>query len=300
MFRKIFISAAVLLGINANAQKSQIDWLKIRKYKVAELDHKVMETSALSLFSGRLFTINDSGNPAEIYEISPKNGALLNTFFVENISNFDWEALTNDGEFFYIGDIGNNWGTRSDLAIYKIPISEVLDNQRIKVEKIKYNYPEQKQLIKSPNNNDFDAESLVYMDNALHLFTKEWVSYKTTHYKIPINAEKETIPAEKLEDYNLGYLATEAAYFDNLLYIIGYTKKMEIYLSVFNKNEKGLFFSQKPEKYFLGMATALGQVEGISVDETGIYISAERFKKRPFNVPQTLYFIPKNKLKIGK
>jgi hypothetical protein len=38
-----------------------------------------------------------------------------------NAKNTDWEALTNDGNNFYIGDFGNNDGSRRDLTIYKVP-----------------------------------------------------------------------------------------------------------------------------------------------------------------------------------
>ncbi|MDO5616663.1 MAG: hypothetical protein Q4G16_10760, partial [Cruoricaptor ignavus] len=273
-----------LFLINISAQKNT-DWLKINKYKVAELKPEIEETSALSFWDNRLFTLNDGGNPAELYEINPKNGEVLKTIKIDGAKNIDWEALTNDGTYFYIADVGNNWGTRKDLKILKIHADSLLSQGNYKnFEEIKFHYPEQESFERKPHKHNFDAESLVFIKDNLHLFTKEWESYDTAHYKIPSVASAESYSAEKLENYHLGFMATDAAYFQNQLYIVGYTKKLEVFLSIFDEDENGLFFTKKPRKIYLGMSSTLGQVEGIAVDENGLYISAERFKMKPFNV----------------
>ncbi len=278
-----------LIFFNFSAQQN-LEWLKIKKYKVAELEDKIDETSALNFLGNRLFTLNDSGNPEALYELNPENGKILQTYPIPNSKNLDWEALTNDGTHFYIGDIGNNSGTRKDLKIYKLS-ADSLKN----LGAIKFFYPEQKEFVRKPQNNDYDAESLVFINGNLHLFTKEWNSYKTTNYIISTETSNEARPAQKIEDFNLCYVATDAAYFEKKLYIIGYTKKMEVYLTVFEEDENGNFFNKKPRKFYLGMSSTLGQIEGIAVNRKGIYISGERFKIKPFNVPPKMYFIPKEK-----
>ena len=284
--KKLLFLSAFLFFLNASAQKD-FRWLKLKKFKVADLENRIEETSSLNFFGDRLFTLNDSGHPAELFELDPKSGKILKIVSVPEAENFDWEALTNDGKYFYIGDIGNNWGTRSDLKIYKVSADSLKS-----IGEIKFSYPEQKELIKKPQNNNFDAESLVYVNNKLHLFTKEWVSYKITHYAIPSDASQQSVPAQKMEEFNLGFIATDVSYFENKLYIVGYTKKMEVYMSVFNEDDRGNFFSQNPKKFYLGMSSGLGQIEGIAVNSDGIYISGERFNLKPFNVSQRLYFIP--------
>jgi hypothetical protein len=82
----------------------QTDFLKIRKYRIARLDDKIQETSGLSILNGKLYTFNDSGNDPELFEISKTSGEIVNTLKV-NGKNKDWEALTNDGTHFYIGDL---------------------------------------------------------------------------------------------------------------------------------------------------------------------------------------------------
>ena len=296
--QKLLFLIILLLFSNISAQ-SDLTWLKIKKFKIANLEAQIQETSALNFLNNRLFTLNDSGNASELYELHPETGKILNTFRVAATNN-DWEALANDGTYFYVADIGNNRGSRKALRVYKIHVDSIAKEfiPKTTSDFIEFHYPEQNDFNKNTNNHNFDAESIVYIKGNLHIFTKEWESYKTTHYVINTETSLESLPAQKREDYNLGYLATDAAYFENRLYIIGYTKKLEVYLSVFDENEKGDFFSKKPRKYYLGMSSSLGQIEGIAVNAKGIYISGERFRMKPFNVPQQLYFIPSEHFKF--
>jgi len=86
---------------------------------------------------------------------------------------------------------------------------------------------------------------------------------------------------------------TDVSVFENKLYVVGYTKKASVFLMIFEKDEAGnLFFNKPLKKYFLGRAYNVGQIEGITATEKGIYISGERFSIKIKKVPQSLYFIP--------
>ncbi len=271
----------------------QTDFFKIRKFRVAYLDDKVRETSGLSLLNGKLYTFNDSGNAPEIFELDEVSGNIKNTFTI-NAKNKDWEALTNDGKNFYIGDFGNNGGTRRDLEIYKLPFQDEPKNDSIT--KITFYYPEQTEFIPQYTNNDFDAEAMIYLNGKLHLFTKEWKSKFTSHYIIDPNIpEKQR--AEKTESFKTNFVVTDASYFDRKLYLIGYTKKTEVFLNIFTETEPGIFFKEKPRHYYLGSALAIGQIEGIAVSDAGIYISGEKFKSRLGRAQPALYFIPREQFK---
>ncbi|MEI7489690.1 MAG: hypothetical protein WCJ72_20180, partial [Chryseobacterium sp.] len=89
---------------------------------------------------------------------------------------------------------------------------------------------------------------------------------------------------------------TDASYFDKKLYLIGYTKKTEVFLDVYDETESGIFFKQKPKHYYLGSALSIGQIEGIAVDKKGVYISGEKFSSPLGGAKQSFYFIPKDKL----
>lgn len=285
-----FSFLAFFIFLNLSAQQDY-RWFKIKKYKVGTLSKDLDETSTLQFLDGKLYSLNDGGNTSELFEIDKKSGEILNKIET-GLENFDWEALASDGQNFYIGEFGNNWGNRKDLMIYKVD----KDNHQ-KIDTIKFYYPEQEDFNKKPHRHNFDSESLIYKDENLHLFTKEWQSYQTTHYQINPQILGEKQAAEKLETYNLGYLATDASYFDKKLYIVGYTKTMEVYMTVFNEDKNGLFFTQKPKKYYLGQTSSVSQIEGIAVDEDGIYLSGESFKYKIFNAQPSFYFIPKDKLK---
>lgn len=291
MINKTFFLLSILYVLNISAQQNY-EWLKIKKYKVATLSAELKETSGLKFAGEKLYSFNDGGNTSEIFELDKSTGNIINKINT-GLTNTDWEALTSDESHFYIGDFGNNWGIRKDLKIYKVPQSSPTPAT---AETISFQYPEQKEFIAKPHNNNWDAESLVYKDGHLHIFTKEWQSYQTAHYRLNSTSSEEIQNAEKLETYNLGYLATDASYFKNKLYIIGYTRKMEVFLTVFKEGRDGKFFTQKPQKYYLGQTSKLGQIEGIAVNDDGMYISGEAFKFKIFNAKPSFYFIPNEKL----
>ena len=266
----------------------QADFLKIHRYKVSVLSDSLKETSGLNFFKDKLYAFNDGGNTSEIFEIDKSSGKILKVFPTK-LQNKDWEAITSDSANIYIGDFGNNLGTRKDLKIYKIPLNDAPKKDSIQT--IPFFYPEQKEFSPKNINNDFDAEAMIFLNGKIHLFTKEWVSRATSHYII--NPEiNENQPAQKVENFPTGFMVTDASYFQGKLYLVGYTKKTEVFLSIFNETESGIFFQEKPKKYFLGSTLSIGQIEGIAVNENGIFISGEEFRSPFGKVPQSFYFIP--------
>ena len=78
------------------------------------------ESSGLCYTDGNLWTFGDSGNPNEIFKIDSSTGIILQTVQIDNFPNIDWEDITADSSFIYIGDFGNNNGNRTDLKIIRI------------------------------------------------------------------------------------------------------------------------------------------------------------------------------------
>ncbi|WP_312768013.1 hypothetical protein [Epilithonimonas sp.] len=286
--KKLFVIHFLLISLFGFSQK--IKKLDIKKYKIAILSDSLRESSGLTNMDGRLFSFNDSGNTSEIFEIKPGSSHIEKTYKT-GLKNIDWEAMTNDGENFYIGEFGNNLGTRKDLKVYRIAFrndSLMLDS----IKTIPFFYPEQTDFTPKNINNNFDAEAMIFLDGNIHLFTKEWVTNTVSHYVIDKNLT-ENQPAQKLENYDTGFVVTDASFFDNKLYVVGYTKNASVYMMIFEKDEVGnLFFNKPVKKYSLGRAYNVGQIEGITATEKGIYISGERFSIKIKKVPQSLYFIP--------
>lgn len=286
--KRIFYLLLIFLSFQIAAQKTQS--LNLKKYKIAVLSDSLRESSGLTNIDRRIFSFNDSGNTSEIFEIKP-GSLFIEKTFKTGLKNIDWEAITNDDKNFYIGEFGNNLGTRKDLKVYQVPFR----NDSIIVDSIKmipFFYPEQTDFTPKNISNNFDAEAMIFLDGNIHIFTKEWVTNTVSHYMIDKNLA-ENQPAQKLETFETGFVVTDASFFEDKLYVVGYTKNASVYLTIFEKDETGnLFFNKPAKKYSLGRAFNIGQIEGITAMEKGIYISGERFSIKIKKVPQSLYFIP--------
>ncbi|HSF53747.1 MAG TPA: hypothetical protein VLA71_08355, partial [Algoriphagus sp.] len=141
-------------------------------YNLTELPISQKETSGLQWIQGRLFSINDGGNQAEIYELNPQSGALLRTVKVTNSPNLDWEDLAASATHLYVGDFGNNLGNRSNLRVLRIPVTSILNQTEVLAEIIEFSYPDQSDFSGTNPNHNFDCEAMVFAENQIHLFSK--------------------------------------------------------------------------------------------------------------------------------
>ncbi|MEP2237179.1 MAG: hypothetical protein ABJI22_02385, partial [Maribacter sp.] len=107
---------------------------------VGDLPDDVFETSGLLYFNGNLITHNDSGNEAVLYEIDLQSLSILRRVIISNVINIDWEAISQDDEYIYIGDFGNNVGTRKDLAVHRILKEDFLNANTVSAETINFSY----------------------------------------------------------------------------------------------------------------------------------------------------------------
>jgi hypothetical protein len=284
--KKLLFFLSFLITLHFFSQKTEK--LALRKYKIATLSDSLKETSGLTFLKDKLYTLNDGGNTNEIFEIDKNSGKILSKLKI-NFPNKDWEAITRDGENFYIGDFGNNAGSRKDLAVYKVDFHG-------NYSKNSFNYSAQNDFSTRYLSHNFDAEAMIFLKEKIHIFSKEWSSKNISHYIVELqNSENQLLVS--LESFHAGFVITDAAYFEGKLYVVGYTRKAKVYMMIFQENSEGLFFSKPLKKYKLGSATSVGQVEGIAVNKDGVYISNEDFSKFIFSVKQRLYFIPFEKLK---
>ena len=86
------------------------------------LSNEISETSGLIFHNGKLITHNDSGNTPQLFEIDTVSYQITRTVTLSNVANIDWEDIAQDSEYIYIGDFGNNLGTRTDLSLSLIHI----------------------------------------------------------------------------------------------------------------------------------------------------------------------------------
>ena len=258
------------------------------------LPSEVKETSGLLFLNGKIITHNDSGDDANLYEIDSLSGNLLRTVTINNATNVDWEDITEDEYHIYIGDIGNNNGTRTDLKIYKILKTDYLNNNSVSAETISFSYEDQTDF-SSSNSHNFDAEAIVFYGDSFFVFTKNRGDFKTNVYKIPSTIG--THSALKVSTANVEGLITGATTSNDNFYLCGYDSTLIpflIYIS-FNRAPGDDLFSSGFVKESLENSIGQGsQVEAITSYELGkYYISRELFSTTisgfPFSFPQKLY-----------
>lgn len=209
-------------SLSTTTKNRTVDLLHINN-----LSNDITETSGLELLNNLIITHNDSGDLPTLYFLN-EHGDILKRKTYQNMSHVDWEDITKDEEFLYIADIGNNYGNRKDLVIYKIRLND-LDNENAPVEKLAINYPNQKSFKKGNQNHPYDAESLVAIDNDLYVFSKDWKDQTTTIYKIDKNKTQQS--AQKITSHNVKGLITGATYNGNdTVMLCGYNSNLEPFI----------------------------------------------------------------------
>lgn len=149
--------------------------------------------------AGSAFTLNDSGNPSDIYQVDSL-GVVIDRQALQ-IRNIDWEALTGDNKHFYIGDVGNNRGKREFVQIHIIPRQsssrDLLESQTTTL-KVSY----KNNLAKSNEylDHDYDAEALINLDDNLYLFSKSWNTGTLFIYRLDKDGIKQVVePSSQIE-----------------------------------------------------------------------------------------------------
>lgn len=207
MLLYIKLSSFLLLGLACTSTIT----LDPKLQTLAALSSELDECSGMISLGDSLYVgNNDSGNPAELYVFSlQKIPRATKTVKISGAQSVDWEELAADEEFVYIGDTGNNNGSRKDLAIYKVKKEDLRQQDEAKAEKIEFSYPEQKEFTKAKKHN-FDCEALICIGDSLYLFTKNRGNSRTDLYSLPKTAGK--YKAKHIDSYDAGGLVTGADY----------------------------------------------------------------------------------------
>lgn len=87
-------------------------------------------------------------------------------------TNIDWEEISQDADFVYVGDFGNNHnGIRADLHILRITKESILSDHSV-IETINFSYSNQTDFAPAGSNNtDFDCEAFIASNGSIFLFT---------------------------------------------------------------------------------------------------------------------------------
>ena len=244
---------------------------------LSELPNEVSETSGLFFHNGRLWTHNDSGGKPILYALDTATFQIVQRITLKNVKNKDWEDVCTDGESVYVGDFGNNKGSRKNLKIYTFPLSAIPDegDASVEVDSVLFRFADQTSFAKKNHAHDFDCEAIFATEEHLYLFSKGWKTGTTRLYQLPKTPGNYV--AEVVNGFDSQGLITGADYDreNHVLVIVGYVKslwKPFMYL-IFNFDEHG----EKLANHRFEMSQLVGaQTEGICFFDHGrCYISAE-------------------------
>ncbi len=187
----------------------------------AQLTKTIEETSGLAKIDDTFWTHNDSGGEPALYQFDPYSGEVLRTVFFNDAENKDWEDMTTDSSYVYVGNFGNNFGNRKDLKIYRAQISDLLAQDEIDADEIAFSYPDQDDFFNGYNHNH-DCESIIAYGDSLYLFSKNWQNMQTKLYSLP--KKPGTYVANLIDSSDARGTLTAAALSDDQsqLYLLGY------------------------------------------------------------------------------
>lgn len=262
----VFCVLSILIGCqteNSSGYEERTDF-NIERYNLPNI---LEETSGLAILNDTIWTLNDSGNEAALYAISP-NGKLLEKREI-NKKNIDWEGMTIVNGNMIVADIGNNFGTRKNLYLLKMDLS---NGGATTLDSIPFYYPEQENF-DFQQATPFDAEGIICIENEIVVFTKNRSSLTSEIYVIPATGGA----AINMGSLPVGSLITGADYDaqSKTLVLTGYTKEENQYLYVVDNFTLSNVSTIEVSKYDLNFNKA--QVEAVAIiDPKTFWITSEK------------------------
>ncbi|MFM7079311.1 MAG: T9SS type A sorting domain-containing protein, partial [Bacteroidota bacterium] len=246
------------------------------------------ESSGLVCDGDSVWTHNDNSDN-KLYRISKNDTAGMVAFPVTGVSNVDWEDMASDNNYFYVGDFGNNSnGARTDLRILRIEKQSLLAGAPI-VDTIWFSYSDQVPVVPTgPNGTDFDCEAMVVTPDSILLFSKMWVTQKSTVYSLP--KVPGTHLASRKFQLDVQGLVTDATLVDslNVVVLIGYSSVLQPFLYLMYDYPDYDFLAGNRRKLSLNLS--FHQVEGIGTSNGLIYhCTNERFTQSVITTEQKMH-----------
>jgi len=241
----VFVIAFCFQACTAETQP-KTDYVDLEKE--AKLPGKLRETSGIAHGddASHYYVHNDGGSKPKLYEIKASNGEITREIKIKDTRNRDWEELAEDSTSVYIGDFGNNDGSRHDLMIYKVAKKDLSKHDEVKAEIIYFAYPHQESFFPRRKQN-YDCEAMVAIGDSLYLFSKNRGDYATDVYRLSSRPGR-TI-AEHVGHFDTHGLITSADFLPgetNTLALLGYENmgfKYKSFLWVFTNFKGTDFFS---------------------------------------------------------
>ena len=263
---------------------------KVKPEFSTKLSDSIMATSGLMPFDGLLWTHNDHFDTT-FYGLDFK-GKIKKKINFPNLKSNDWEDISQDSSYIYMGDFGNNYrGNRKDLRILRIEKKSFYTNLPV-IDTIAFSYSDQKDFTPlKEHTSDFDCEAFIVLQDSIYLFSKQWSKEKTSVYALPktpgtyVAALKETIDAEGL--------ITGATVLPSKKGIVlcGYSKFLQPFVLLMYDYQNNDFWNGNNRK--IKIKLPFHQIEAITTEDGKLfYLTNETTVRKPFvNTVQQIHSI---------
>lgn len=231
---------------------------------IGTLPSSINESSGIIAHNKQLYTHNDSGDTPSLFKIDT-TGRILNKTTYQNINNYDWEDISNSEKHVYIADIGNNAGNRKDLTIYQINISDIENSEAVS-NNLHIDYIDQNDFSIRNQQHPFDAEAIVYVQDKLLLFSKDWKNFTTNVYNVPLKDTSSSLKATHTLAIN-GLITGATTNNQGTITLCGYNSNLEAFVTFIKTDQKGYTIL---DRYNLPL-------EGAQVEAITYYDSNEKY-----------------------
>ncbi|MFC2136648.1 hypothetical protein ACFLTE_00590 [Bacteroidota bacterium] len=251
-----------------NCQDKNIDFNESIDFFI--IPNKVHEASGLIFYNGLLWSFNDSGGKPVLYALSNKNGEIKSEIKLKKGKNYDWEDITHDDQYIYIGDFGNNLGNRKNLRIFKIDKKNIQTSKtsKIEYETIYFSFEDQTSFKPSFGQTAYDCESIIALNDQLIVFTKDWKNQKSAIY--PISKKTGNYRIKKIKSIDIKGLVTGAEYISENRIILCGRNQVAPFIAIIDIQNYSIIKS-------INFPLLKGyQIEGITVDNEFLYLSSEK------------------------
>ena len=272
--RNIYLVAGLILFgcSNKEVDTAEIDTAEIVSKIV--LPKIINETSGLEFYNNNFITHNDSGGEPSLYVFN-EDGEIIETIELNKnpdfeIENNDWEDITNDNEYLFVADTGNNFGNRDNLNI--IRVSKGTDFMVDGI--IEISYSDQESFFPRPKHK-YDAEAIIVIEDKIALFSKDRENLNTDLYLVNKNMNGSQILTSEVS-YDVDTLITGGDFDEdrNLLALVSYNSNGNQYLLLFENFELNNLENNTFIKFKIPLEQA--QIEAVKIiDEKTFWVTSE-------------------------
>ena len=137
---------------------------QVKLKNIGKLPERIKESSGLIIGKNNTYwTHNDGNDSGYIYHLD-SNLKIIKKLKIINSIDQDVEEITQDENYLYINDMGNNSNKRKNLRIYKVFKEDAYTKDSVLAELIEFSYRDQDSFPPAKENMNFDCEGFFALD----------------------------------------------------------------------------------------------------------------------------------------